>query len=384
MDVVSALEALQGRGIEVLSAIAVGRLTRQRLIDLGHPQSTARAWARLSEVFFGPTRSRRLQAAAVAAARDGGLSVDALRAVDKHARKLLKDASVSEWELRLELCGLTGTVDEIDRQAAARVREINRTVADAEKKAFGRRSLKGGKNTDAQGLRTITVTLPERLMATTLARLRVTAGRLRGQDAKLSYEQAMADAFLSHVGAGAGVAAGTVPPIPLVVIGLPDWARIHRQEGDETIFALTDGTTVTGAELVAGQMAEHHLVGVYDPVEGPVNLYRSQRLASGKQRMLLAAETILCPTPGCTTSADECQVHHLVAWQHGGETNVASMSVVCRVHNARNDDDPNAPPRNGRLERQDGGVVFHPPDGRAVETNRHPIRELSAMALVRG
>lgn len=140
---------------------------------------------RLAETFLGPTRFRRLQAAAVTAARNGRLSIDGLRVVDKHARKLLKEAAVGEWELRAELCRLTGTVDEIERAAAARVRELNRAVPDAEKKAYGKRALKGGKNTDAQGLRTITLTLPERIMADVLRCLRDIAGPLRRQDPKL-------------------------------------------------------------------------------------------------------------------------------------------------------------------------------------------------------
>lgn len=381
MDVVTALEALEGQGVALLDAIHSGRLDRRRLLDLGHPLSTAAKWTSLAGTFFGPTRSRRLQAAAVAAAREGRLSIDAMVVVDKHARKLLKDAPVDVWELRAELCALTGTVDEIDRAAAARVRDLNRRVADAEKKAFGRRSLKGGKNSDAQGLRTVTVTLPERMMADMLAPLRDTAGRLRSDNPLLSYEQAMADAVVAHVSGGAGPAApGKFTP--LVVIGLPDWAKLQHNEGDETVFALTDGTTITGAELVRGRMAEHHLVGVYDPVEGPVNLYRESRLANTKQRTLLSAETILCPTPGCTTSAAECQVHHLTAWKFGGDTNLGNLSMACKVHNARNDDDPDDPPRNGRLARAPGRIVFHPPDGRPAETNRHPIRELSAAGLV--
>lgn len=382
MDILSALEALEGRGIEILETISTGRLTRQRLIELGHTGTTSGKWTRLAHTFFGPVRERRLQSEAVRAAQAGRLSIDALLVVDKHSRKLLKDASLSEWELRAELCALTGSVDDIDRQAAARVREINRAVADAEKKAFGRRSLKGGKNTDAQGLRTITVTLPERLMTTTLSHLRTTASKLRGAQPMLSYEQAMADAFLSHVNGTPGDGPVSRKLTPLVVIGLPDWAALHRHDADDTIFAITDGTTITGAELVRTHMADHHLVGIYDPVEGPVNLYRSRRLANDKQRILLAAETILCPQPGCTTSAEECQVHHLTAWKNGGETNLTNLTMACRVHNARNDDDPHAPPRNGRLERDTGGVIFHPPDGRPPESNRHPIRNLSAAALI--
>src|SRR5699024_10954217 len=112
-----------------------------------------------------------------------------------------------------------------------------------------------------------------------------------------------------------------------------------------------------------------HYAGIYHPVEGPVDLYRSERTASPKQRMLLAAESLLCPTPVCTTSADNSQAHHLTAWKKGGNNNVSEMTVACQVHNARNDDDPDAPPRNGRLERQPGGVVFHPPDGGPPKRN---------------
>src|SRR5699024_6802697 len=151
---------------------------------------------------------------------------------------------------------------------------------------------------------------------------------------------------------------------------------------DELIFALTDGTTITGRELVAQEMATVGLVGLYDPVEGGLNMYREKRLATWKQRVLLAAETILCPHPGCTTPASQCQVHHLTAWEQGGETNMANLSMACTVHNARNDDDPNAPPRHGRLEREAGGVVHHPADGGPPRENIHPIRRLSAMALI--
>ncbi|NLA54929.1 MAG: HNH endonuclease [Corynebacterium humireducens] len=374
MDIVAAMEAL--RGVTVLEAIASGHLTRQRIVSLGFRD--AGAWILLAEVFLGPTRHRKLQAQALDAAREGGLSLDALRVVDKHTRKLLPGAAVTEWELRAELCHLRGTVDEIDRAASARVRDLNRTVPDAEDKAFAGRALKGGKNTDARGLRTATITLPERHMTAFLGRLLPIARRLRRDNPRLTYEQAMADALL----AGGTGATGPTPPVPLVVVPVPEWAQVLRREKDDTIFGLTDGTTMTGRELVEQVTAEHHYVGVYHPVEGPVDLYRSERTASPKQQKLLAAETLLCPTPVCTTSADDSQVHHLKAWKQGGNTNVAEMTIACQVHNARNDDDPDAPPRNGRLEREPGGVVFHPPDGGPPQRNRHPLRELSAMGLI--
>ncbi len=372
MTILDALTALQTQGIGLLRA-AHG-MSRNELAAYGLRGATAGAWIRLAHVFFGPTRSRRHQTEAVAAAREGQLSVDALLIIDKHARKLLDG---DEWALRAELCRLRGSVDEIDRAAAARVRELNRGATDAERRIHGRRALRGGKNTDAQGLRTITVTLPERTMARALAALRATARGLR----TVGYEQAMADAFVTHVH-GEGRDDGGESLTPLVVVGLPDWARLLRGEGADCVFGLTDGTTVTGAELIAQSTAEHHLVGLYDPVAGPVNLYRSARHATLKQRLLLAAETILCPWPDCTTGADQCQVHHLQAWGAGGDTNLDNLSMACPVHNGRNDDDPDAPPRHGRLAREGGSIVHHPPDGGEPRENTHPIRRLSARGLL--
>ena len=371
------LEAL--RGMRLLEELSSGTVTRADLDRLG--VGAAGAWAALSDVYFGATPQRELQAAARVAG--AGLSMDAVAVIEKHARKLLPGAAVNRWELRVELCGLRGSVAEIGAEAAARVRGYNRAVRDVEKKAFRSRALRGGKNTDPMGLRTVTLTLPERRMARLLAHLLPTANTLRAGDPRLSWEQAMADAAYRHCLGGAA-SGESAPEPPMVVMAVPDYAAVLREEGSETIFALTDGTTITGAELVAQSMATHGYVGLYDPVEGGVNLYRDQRLANWKQRILLSAEMLICPFPGCTTPASQCQVHHLTAWKHGGETNLRDLTIACRVHNARNDDDPEAPPRNGRLARGPDGVHLLPPDGGPPRFNKHPIRGLSARALLTG
>ena len=369
MTTIELLAAL--RALPVLEDISSGAVTAAAIAELGFRD--AGAWEKLAGIYFGPTRHRKLQAAARAAGSD--LSLDALMVVEKHTRKLLKGAAVSQWELRVELCGLRGTIAEIDRAAAARVREYNRSVENAAQKAWGSRALRGGKNTDALGNRTFTVTGPERMIADLLGGVRADAEKLRREDPTLSYEQAMFDALLaSRGGRSAREAVVTVLPLP------ESW-KVLRQEGDETVFARTDGTTITGAELVAEAMAEEGYVGIFDPVKGGVNLYRDSRFANFKQRVLLSAETIVCPYPGCTTPASECQVHHLTAWARGGSTNLEDMTMLCKVHNARNDDDPDQPPKHGRMVREPGGVVHHPPDGGPPRRNIHPIREMSAMAL---
>ena len=369
MHLVDMLRALHSQGIGLLEA--VHGMSKADLVAVGMSGSQAGTYVGLAETYFGATKSTRKQRACVEAAREGNLSVEALSVIDKNVRALLEG---DEWALRLELCQLRGTVDEIRFAAADIVRKRNRAVKDAEERAFGRRAVKGGKNTDARGCRTMTITGPERDIARLKAGWEKKARKLRAANPKLSYEQAMYDAAMS------GSGASTETLTPHVVIGLPDWAKLLRMEGDDCVFALTDGTTITGAELVGKLTSDHHLVGLYDPVEGPVNLYRSRRTATPKQRALLNAESILCETPGCTTPAEECQDHHIDAWADGGETNLRRMTKLCRKHNGENDDDPHAPPRHGRVEREPGGIVHRIGSG-PPRTNTHPIRSLSARAV---
>lgn len=368
MHILDIFRTLQSQGIGLPEAI--GGMSKEDLVAHGISNSVAGRWLSLAATFFGPTRSDQLQKQCTAAAREAGFSLDVLLVIDKNARALLKG---DEWALRLELLALRGTVDEINQAAVALVRERNRLVEGAEAMAHGRRAVKGGKNTDAKGCRNLTIYGPERDIAALRAGWERSARQLRAGNPGLTYEQAMFDAAMSG---GRAVEKLT----PHVVIGIGDWAKLVRDEGDDCVFALTDGTMITGAELVAKLMDDHHLVGLYDPVAGPVNLYRSRRLANDKQRALLDAESILCEGPGCTTPATESQNHHINAWNRGGFTNVRDMTKLCRRCNGRNDDDPDAPPVHGRVERQKGRIV-HRRGEDPPSSNTHPIKNLSARAL---
>ena len=130
---------------------------------------------------------------------------------------------------------------------------------------------------------------------------------------------------------------------------------------DDVVLTMTNGAQITGAELAQRALAEEGFVTLLHPVEGPVNLYRMRRGATWKQFMMAAAENPTCPWAECNYPADKCQIHHLQAWKHGGETNMANLSVACPYHNGVNDDDPHAPPVRGRLERRQGRIVWVPP-----------------------
>ena len=92
-----------------------------------------------------------------------------------------------------------------------------------------------------------------------------------------------------------------------------------------------------------------------------MNLYRTERMATWKQRMLAAAEHPVCAWPGCNTPADDAQVHHLTAWSAGGPTNQENLVTLCAHHNAVNQDDPFRPTERGRMVRIDGRVAWIPP-----------------------
>ena len=144
----------------------------------------------------------------------------------------------------------------------------------------------------------------------------------------------------------------------------------HRDgHGDDIELDLTNGATITGTEYLRRVLndvgfsgdRETGYVTLVHPEEGPVNLYRTARVANDKQRIMAAAENPRCAWPGCNQPADLSQVHHLKAWSNGGETNMKNLVMCCAYHNGVNDDDPNAPPRRGRLERVGGRIVWRPP-----------------------
>ena len=147
-----------------------------------------------------------------------------------------------------------------------------------------------------------------------------------------------------------------------VIVRLEDYVRIVNGDGEEITLQMTNGATLTGAQYVRRTLKEHGLITLVSPYEGAVNLYRTERFANAKQRLMAGAENPVCPWPRCAKPADECQIHHLEPWLHGGLTNIANLSTACAYHNGANDDDPNAPPLRGRLARTNGQIRWQPPD----------------------
>lgn len=346
------------------------------LIDLGFPKSEATTLKRLADSYYGPCTTPSLQERAVAAARANRHSLATLQMIRTVARKRLDGGHV--FELILEFCSIDAPHDVIEKTAKRRVEDINRTVKDRKQKAYGRRSAVSSAQPTADGLKSLLITGPADDIDRITHALRRGARQRMKNNRKLFKSQANYDELI-HQFFGTATASEKVHQV-IVPISLEDYHRVMDGDGDDVRVACSDGQILTGTELINSRLADDIYIGLVHPVEGPSNLYRTRRLANSKQRILAKAENPICPAPDCRSAADDCEIHHLTAWNRGGNTNMADLASVCPTDNGRNDDDPDQP-RNGRFDRIDGRIYWTPVDGEPVR-NDHPAAEMGLMDLV--
>ena len=304
----------------------------------GMARKTAKNFTQLADVLFGPTNSPRLQRESVALAEDRGLSLEYLEMVEKHAKKLQK------------------------------------------------RDVRLGRVVD--GLRTISITDTQRRITD----LEKTLDAAVENDNDRPRSEALLEPFWDLV---ESTGTGLIRPEyrTVIAIGLDDFAKVSCGKGEDVVVALSDGTTMTGAEFInaamEGSLGDKLYVGLFHPTAGPVNLYEA-RFASDKLRTLAMAENLVCPWPDCNVPADRCQVHHIDAHKHGGYTKPSNLTMLCKYHNGVNDDDgprkkrkrPSpGKPKRGRMRRHRGKVRLHTPGGKLVE-NTHHVSSMGAMDLI--
>jgi hypothetical protein len=104
---------------------------------------------------------------------------------------------------------------------------------------------------------------------------------------------------------------------------------------------------------------------------GPMQLGRTQRVASAAQRRALAALYPSCAIEGCSVGFRHCTIHHVDWWRHGGKTDIESLLPLCTRHHHRVHDD------GWILDlRPDRTLVVTLPDGTSFSTGP-PTREVA-------
>ena len=64
----------------------------------------------------------------------------------------------------------------------------------------------------------------------------------------------------------------------------------------------------------------------------PIDVGRSKRLATVRQRRALEAIHPTCAIPDCEVIFDHCNVHHIDYWENGGSTDLNNMIPLCSRH----------------------------------------------------
>ena len=377
-EIWQAFKLLTSHGIGFLRLF--DELSPHDLSDEGIEITLAKNYARLATELFSPCDSPRVQCEAIALAEERQLSANHLLMVNKHARKL--KARGAAWKLRAELIAHEGSLEEVEAYAKKRVTEEG---GDTKKKP----GVRLGRVID--GLRTISITDTQRKITDLEKSL---DAAITDDDQPRS--EALLEPFWDLV---EGNGTGLIKPEyrTVIAIGLEDYAKVSCGKGEDVVVALSDGTTMTGAEFInaamEGALGDKLYVGLFHPTAGPVNLYET-RFASDKLRTLAMAENLVCPWPDCNVPADRCQVHHIDAHKHGGHTKPSNLTMLCKYHNGVNNDDPDGQrnkrrpgkpkrgkPNRGRIRRHRGKVRLQTPGGKLVG-NTHHVSSMGAMNLI--
>ena len=150
-------------------------------------------------------------------------------------------------------------------------------------------------------------------------------------------EQYSSDALLHLLLAGAdadsSMMLGTGAPSVRVLVTARDLTRGDGSGSLEAALGQPEGTVValpTVQRLLCGGIQTPILIS---STGQPLDVGRSQRLFTTRQRMALAARDGGCRWSGCERPPSWCEAHHIDEWQRDrGRTDVDAGILLCRHH----------------------------------------------------
>lgn len=314
-------------GMALVAWVAEGAKTYDDLIALGLPDDYATDLVELAEIFYGSVSHSRYQKRCRESAQRQRYCVETL-AVVKQASRSIKDAN-ARWRFREELCNVGGDTQTV-RRAARRIKS----------KYQPKKPLVDGLRTRRVGDKiTMSITGSSKdvqPLVTTLRNAKDESGRpLDPIEWIRRHRPIVHSDITTHA-----------------VLSVHDLARVIHGQGDDVLVELTDGTILTGAEVVERELREQCLITLVGPTLGPINTYDG-RLATYKQRRACDAESQTCCWPGCHCPSEECEAHHLTEHARGGETTPENLCWLCPYHNGVNGQEG-----FGRMERINGKLAW--------------------------
>lgn len=175
-------------------------------------------------------------------------------------------------------------------------------------------------------------------------------------------EQRQHDAFAAVVSAGYG-AGGVLHPSRgrTTIVAAATMEQLLSGSG---VVPTDVGVRVPVSTLVESTDAADFYLQIMDLDGQTLNLGRSRRLGSLAQYLALFGEEGGSSAPGSSTPAARCHIHHIDGWEHGGDTDLANLTLADPGNHARvNDrrDNPDRVETRNPRKRSEGRVHWIPP-----------------------
>jgi Domain of unknown function (DUF222) len=185
----------------------------------------------------------------------------------------------------------------------------------------------------------------------------IAAERSKPDDDGRSFDQLKADAMVTLV-TGARHGQRRTPEITVLI----DWDTLRSGLHDSGVCESGDGQPLP-PDTVRRLCCEASIVPVvFNGTGETLDLGREQRLANRAQRRALRAMYRSCAHPGCTVRFGDCEIHHVIDWDHHGPTNLTNLLPLCSRHHHLVHEGRRTltlhPDRNITLTRPDGTLHF--------------------------
>ena len=119
--------------------------------------------------------------------------------------------------------------------------------------------------------------------------------------------------------------------VPEVIV-LIDLDTLRTGLHDHGIAETADGNPLP-ADTIRRMCCDADIIpAVLDAHGATIDVGRQRRVATRHQRRALRAMHTTCAHPDCTVRFDNCQIHHVVPWEHGGPSDLANLLPLCTTH----------------------------------------------------
>lgn len=342
------------RTADVFSAAIAGEIDRRSARELGHGGMAQRAGfldaTALIQSVTGTGRAEAAKHVAVgqlldsvvgAAVLEGTVSVDAAHAiqrglgsVDETALALLDDAQTLDADRLLRRA--RDLRDDLDAEAVARREKEQRDLRSFKYWRRGDGMVGGSFLLDPVDGALVKAAF-DAVMSPRRGGPRMVDKEQKARDVRLeaderSNEQIAADALVSivrlAVDADPGAVFGSRRPAVRVVVGE---RALASRSGAGQLEDYGDAITIATIEAM---VCDAGVVGVAFDDDGQcVNVGRTQRLFTARQRIGLAIRDGGCRAPNCDRPPSWTEAHHIDFWHRDdGKTDIADGILLCRKH----------------------------------------------------